>query len=123
MIDQLSRDCLNILSFYIFSVPVSIYGVHTGIIQVPFKGNLQTMSVQGWNMKSAEVICRELGYKEATAPFSTNESQPSVTRMCIVWINCSGSESSLSFCSMNYSKKCKANVTAIASVTCDPCEF
>ena len=74
-------------------------------------------------MKSAEVICREMGYQRATAPFSTYESQPSVTSMCIVWINCSGSESSLSFCSMNYSTKCKANATAVASVTCDPSEF
>ena len=74
-------------------------------------------------MKSAEVICRELGYMRATAPFSTNESQPSVTSMCIVWISCSGNESSLNFCSMNYSTKCKANATPIASVTCDPCEF
>ena len=74
-------------------------------------------------MKSAEVLCRELSYKRATAPFSTDESQPSVTSMCIVWIDCSGSESSLSFCSMNYSTKCKANATAVASVTCDPSEF
>ena len=107
----------------LFSVPVSIYGSHTGIIQFPFKGSLQTMSVQGWNMKGAEVICRELGYKGATAPFSTNESQLSVTSMCIVWINCTGNESSLSFCSMNYTSKCKANAVAIASVTCDPSEF
>ena len=71
-------------------------------------------------MKGAGVVCRELGFKRAIAPFSTNESQPSVTSRCIVWINCSGEEASLSFCEMNYTKKCKANATAIASVTCDP---
>ena len=105
---------------FIFSVPVSIYGSHTGIIQFPFNGTLQTISVQGWNMKAADVVCRELGFKRAIAPFSTNDSQPSVTSMCIVWINCFGNETSLSFCAMKNTTKCKANATAIASVTCDP---
>ena len=73
-------------------------------------------------MKGADVDCRELGFKRAIAPFSTNNSQPSVPSMCIVWINCSGDEASLSFCALKYSTKCKANAEATASVTCDPCE-
>ena len=107
---------------FIFSVPVSLYGSHTGIIQFSFHGTLQTMSVQGWNMKGADVVCRELGFKRAIAPFSTDDSQSSVTSMCIVWIDCSGDESSLSFCAMNYTTKCEANAAAIATVTCDPCK-
>ena len=73
-------------------------------------------------MKAADVVCRELGFKRAIAPFSTNDDQPSVTSLCIVWIDCSGDEASLSFCALKYRAKCKANATAIASVTCDPCE-
>ena len=73
-------------------------------------------------MKSAEVVCREMGFKRAIAPFSSNDSQPPVTSMCIRRISCSGDESSLSFCAKNYNTKCKANAVAIASVTCDPRE-
>ena len=113
------KSILNIIYLH-FSVPVSIYGSHTGIILFPFNGTLQTMSIHGWNIKGAEVVCRELGFKRAIAPFSTNENQTSVTSMCIVWINCSGDESSLSFCAMNYTTKCIANAAAFASVTCDP---
>lgn len=73
-------------------------------------------------MKGAEVVCRDLGFKGAIAPFSTNDSQPPETTMCIRLINCSGNEASLSCCSLYYTTKCKANATTIASVTCDPSE-
>ena len=73
-------------------------------------------------MNGADVVCRELGFKEAIAPFSTNNIELPVTSMCIRLINCSGNEASLSFCLMNYTTKCKANAAAIASVTCDPSE-
>ena len=73
-------------------------------------------------MNGAKVVCRELGFMTAIAPFSTKVSQAPVTNMCIQLINCSGNETSISFCEMNYTTKCKANTAAIASVTCDPCK-
>ena len=73
-------------------------------------------------MNGADVVCRELSFKRAIAPFSTNDSQPSITSMFMVWINCSGDEASLSFWALKYATRCKANAAAIASVTCDPCE-
>ena len=71
-------------------------------------------------MKAAEVVCRELGFKAAIAPFSNNGSMLALTDMCIQRINCIGNENSLSYCSVNYSTKCIANAEPIASVTCDP---
>ncbi len=74
-------------------------------------------------MKAAEVFCRELGFKGAIAPFSTNGNLLAVTNTCIQMINCTGNETSLSYCSLKYSANCKRNANVNASVTCDPSEY
>lgn len=73
-------------------------------------------------MKAAEVVCRELGFKGAIAPFSTKGSVRPLTNACIRRVDCTGSETSLSYCSLNYTSKCKGNAKVNASVTCDPSE-
>ena len=109
-------------SYSLFLVNVSLDGSFAGTVQFWHNGSFQTISIHGWNMKAAEVVCRELGFKAAIAPFSNNGSLLALTKSCIRWINCSGNETSLSYCSLNYTTKCKENVEPVASVTCDPSE-
>ncbi len=106
----------------LFLVSASLDGSYAGIVQVTHNETLQTISTQGWNMKAADVVCRELGFKAAIAPFSNNVSLLAVTNTCIQRISCSGKETSLSYCFLNYTTPCKANTEPVASVTCDPSE-
>ncbi|KAL9965201.1 hypothetical protein ACROYT_G028971 [Oculina patagonica] len=118
---EISTSCNNTNeAVAVCKVPVSLDGSYAGIIQVTHNETLQTISVHGWNMKAADVVCRELGFKAAIAPFSNNGSVLAARNTCIQSIRCSGKETSLSYCFMNYTAPCKANTEPIASVTCDP---
>ena len=102
---------------------VSLGDSYAGTVQFSHNGTLNAISVQGWNMNAAEVVCRELGFKAAIAPFSTIGRVRLLTRMCIQWINCTGHEPALSFCSLKFTIECIGNAKVNATVTCDPSKY
>ncbi|XP_078380631.1 fibroblast growth factor receptor 1-like isoform X2 [Oculina patagonica] len=118
---EMQSSCYNINeAVAVCKVPVSLDGSYSGIVQFSHKDSLKTISVQGWNMKAAEVVCRELGFKAAIAPLSTNGNLLAVTNTCIERIDCTGNETSLSYCLLKYTTNCKGNADVNATVTCEP---
>ncbi|XP_022797292.1 uncharacterized protein LOC111335603 [Stylophora pistillata] len=101
-------------------VNVSLKGNYSGKVKFFHKGILKSLSGIGWNMIAAQLVCRQIGFKRAVAPFSTKISRRIVSKECVDHIHCSGSETSLSYCKFNFTTNYKCNPDAEASVTCDP---
>ncbi|XP_022778408.1 CD5 antigen-like, partial [Stylophora pistillata] len=101
-------------------VNVSLEGIHSGKVKFLHRGILKPLSGIRWNMIAAQLVCRQIGFKRAVAPFSTNISRPNVSKECVDHIDCSGPETSLSYCKFNFTTNYKCNPDAEASLTCDP---
>ena len=89
--------------YYLFLVPVMLISyennVNGGRVEVYYQGTWGTVCNQGWNIKDANVICRQLGFKAGTLFEYDSTAQPGNGTLWLKDLDCAGNESSITFCS------------------------
>lgn len=110
------------LVFFFFSlvVPVRIDGSYAGKVYLFHNGTWKYIAMLEWTLTNAKVICRQLDFKDAIAPFSTNSTLVAKSNKCVPRLHCSGKEAFLGSCFLNISSTCNPSSEGVASVTCDP---
>ncbi|XP_043944218.1 deleted in malignant brain tumors 1 protein-like [Protopterus annectens] len=95
----------------------------SGSIAVWYKGILSPLSADGWDINAANVVCRSQGCGFALA----NVSGPWLgTAPVTSWINkfqCSGTESSIYYCSVEFREINITNSSPVAGVICSSGEL
>ena len=113
-------DFLCTLFYSLLVVPVRIDGAYAGKVYLFHNGTWKSIAMHEWTLTNAKVICRQLDFKDAIAPFSTDSTLAAKSNKCVPRLNCSGKEVFLGSCSLNVSSTCNPNSEGVASVTCDP---
>ena len=79
--------------------PSSAYG--TGRVEVFYRGEWGTVCDDDWDIKDAQVVCRQLGYKYAIRAIPSGRASVGSGRIWLDDVDCAGNEESLSSCSHN----------------------
>ena len=77
-----------------------------GCVEVYGNGQWHNVCGYKWGFKTADVICRELGYAFAIHPSNKNNFGGGSTSMLSVPVICDGSEKKLEECTFKYSEVC-----------------
>ena len=79
----------------------------SGPVEVLYHGYWGTICHNGWDLKAARVVCRQLGYQDAVSNLSY--SQAHSVSMCLENVNCTGEELSILNCthSVRYDHSCR----------------
>ena len=81
----------------------SLNSSHFGRVEVHYKGVWGTICGDSWDLRDADVVCRQLGYERAlSAPRDTTFLYPTPGQNTgQIWldeVNCEGNETSISDC-------------------------
>ena len=81
----------------------SLNSSHFGRVEVQYKGVWGTICGDSWDLRDADVVCRQLGYERAlSAPRDTTFRYPTPGQNTgQIWldeVNCEGNETSISDC-------------------------
>jgi len=94
-----SQDASVECSYGSSGVRLADGGLHFGRVEVYVYGQWGTVCDNGWDMKEADVVCRQLGFTGASYP--TYDAVFGHTSSGRIWMNhvhCGGGESSLLNC-------------------------
>ena len=73
-----------------------------GRVEIFYNGEWGTVCHNGWDLRDAVVVCRQLGYETAARRSISAEFGVGSGRIWLVYVNCDGTESMLSNCSAYY---------------------
>uniref|UniRef100_A0A3B4EAH2 SRCR domain-containing protein n=1 Tax=Pygocentrus nattereri TaxID=42514 RepID=A0A3B4EAH2_PYGNA len=90
----------------------------TGRVEVLHRGQWGTVCDDGWDMRDAAVVCRELGCGEAVNALSDAHFGPGSGQIWMVDVDCSGSESTVKNCHSALWGKQACNHSNDAGVFC-----
>lgn len=92
-----------------------------GRVELLQNGTWGTVCDENWDLKDANVVCRELGFGQAIKAFKSAVFGPGKGEIWMNDVHCTGSEKSLSECrhSRIWSKD-KCNHSKDAGVVCTP---
>ena len=71
---------------------------YEGRVEVYYNGTWGTVCHYGWSMNSARVLCRQLGFEDAVAPYQAVLPNFGKGKIWLKNIWCTGNESSLLSC-------------------------
>ncbi|XP_028407351.1 deleted in malignant brain tumors 1 protein-like isoform X2 [Dendronephthya gigantea] len=77
--------------------PLSAKGI--GRVEVSYHGYWGTICDDGWDMRDARVVCRQLGYKDATRVLQRSEVPSGSGQIWLDNVACTGKEQNISSCS------------------------
>lgn len=72
-----------------------------GLVEVFYKGQWGRVCRYGWDINDANVVCRQLGYKNAIRAFRIDVQDYRLIRIWLRRVDCTGNEPSLTSCSHN----------------------
>ena len=70
-----------------------------GRVEVQYSGTWGTICGHGWDLRDAEVVCRQLGYNGALSAPVLVEFVERKGPVWLNWMQCEGNETSVSLCS------------------------
>ena len=77
--------------------PLSANG--TGRVEVFYKERWGTVCDNSWDIKDANIVCRQLSYKYAVRAFQGNQVPDGIGQIWLDDVHCNGSEPNLCSCS------------------------
>lgn len=93
-----SRDAGVRCSYGSSLVRLADGGLHFGRVEVYVRGHWGTVCHDGWDMRDARVVCRQLGYSGAASATYYAAFGRGSGRIWMDDVNCAGGESSLLNC-------------------------
>ncbi|XP_028407342.1 deleted in malignant brain tumors 1 protein-like [Dendronephthya gigantea] len=76
--------------------PVSVNG--TGRVEIFYRGHWGTICDNGWDMRDARVVCRQLGYQDAVRTLDRSEVPSGSGQIWLSKIDCTGEEQNITSC-------------------------
>ena len=73
-------------------------GPHEGRVEVYYYGTWETVCDDGWDLQDAMVVCRQLGYINATAAWGSPSFGPGSGPILFSHLLCIGNESNITEC-------------------------
>ncbi|XP_028407297.1 deleted in malignant brain tumors 1 protein-like [Dendronephthya gigantea] len=71
----------------------------TGRVEVLYRGQWGTICDHGWNLRNAQVVCRQLGYKDAARPLHGGQAPSGSGQIWLDDVDCTGTERTIASCS------------------------
>ena len=94
---------------------------YSGRVEVFYHGRWGKVCRNGWDMKDVQVICRQLGFKDALAEFTGYHVEDSKLPFVVSEVSCTGDESNLASCERTDGEvDCQGDMGAEA--LCEPCK-
>ena len=95
---------------------------YSGRVEVFYRGRWGQICSNKYDIKDAQVICRQLGFKEALAEFTGSVVEDSKLPFQMSEVSCTGQESELSSCVRTDGEvDCQGDIGAQA--LCEPCTY
>lgn len=86
-----------------------------------YRGKWGKICRNNWDIKDVQVICRQLGFKDALAEFTGSDVEENKLPFLMSEVSCTGDEPELAFCARTDGKiDCQDDFGAQAS--CEPCK-
>ncbi|KAI4903011.1 hypothetical protein NFI96_025537, partial [Prochilodus magdalenae] len=79
-----------------------------GEVEVYFMQDWRRVLLESWSESEASVVCRQLGCGSVFSFSSSSPSSPEHSQMCVMGLNCSGSEAHLGNCSSAQTVSCSS---------------
>ena len=87
-----------------------------------YRGKWGRICRNKWDIKDVQVICRQLGFKDALAEFTGSEAEESKLPFLMSEVSCTGDESELASCVRTDGKvDCQDDIGAEA--LCEPSKY
>ncbi|XP_028407369.1 deleted in malignant brain tumors 1 protein-like [Dendronephthya gigantea] len=71
----------------------------SGRVEISYRGRWGTICDDGWGMKDARVVCRQLGYKDVINASSSGKIPPRSGPVWLTHVSCTGEEKNIANCS------------------------
>ncbi|XP_028407346.1 deleted in malignant brain tumors 1 protein-like [Dendronephthya gigantea] len=71
----------------------------TGRVEVFYRGEWGTICEDGWDMRDARVVCRQLGYNDSVRTLERNEVPDGSGQIWLSHVSCTGNEQNITNCS------------------------
>lgn len=119
-----SCSLLKFIMFSITQVPVRLNGArsnYSGRVEVFYSGKWGRICPNKWDIIDAQVICRQLGFKNAIAEFTGSDVEESKLPFLMSEVSCIEQDSELASCArIDGEVDCQSDVGAQA--LCEPCK-
>ena len=122
---KILASLLNYVIYVVITqVPVRLNGArsnYSGRVEVFYRGKWGRICLYKWDIDDAQVICRQLGFKNAIAEFTGSDVEDSKVPFLMSGVDCTGSEYEIASCARTDGEaNCQGDVGAHA--LCEPCK-
>ncbi|XP_028407289.1 deleted in malignant brain tumors 1 protein-like [Dendronephthya gigantea] len=95
----------------------------TGRVEVLYHGHWGTICDDGWDIRDATVVCRQLGYRDVVRTLQKNDVPSGSGQIWLSYVSCSGDERNITNCSYNGWGKTHCSHHQDAGVECTNTDF
>ena len=71
----------------------------TGRVEISYYGKWGTICNNGWDIKDARVVCRQLGYQDVVRTLQSHQVPSGSGRIWLDYVSCTGREINITSCS------------------------